>query len=199
MKTARWRQRRLHQWHCHERLVIAEALAEVQHQTLLGARIPRERSRPFTVPEDCQRDTMILVSKTGRSSFLHLSLRPWSRLSLSSVVTCHLHKVVEENRDSSVLQFPVDLPMHVDILQGRVSECSAQVLFTTPRNQKPFVEARSIFRRGRVQQFLGETDHRRSSSPNVWGNRPGHSPAVRGRSHYVAGGGGAHVSDLGGV
>ena len=60
----------MHQWHCHERLVIAEALAQVQHQTLLGARIPRERSRPSTVLEDCQRDTMILVSKVELNDWL---------------------------------------------------------------------------------------------------------------------------------
>ena len=114
-------QRRLHQWLCHERRAIAMALVEVQHHTLPGARRPREQSRPSTLLEDCQSDTMILVPKVEVNDF---PSDHGGSLSLSSVSTC-LHKFVAETRDSFVPQFPVDVAMHVDILE-RVFECSAQ-------------------------------------------------------------------------
>ena len=64
-----------------ERLAIAMALAGVRHHTLPGARRPREQSRPSTLLEDCQRDTMILVSKVELNDWPvllpALSLRQW--------------------------------------------------------------------------------------------------------------------------
>ena len=63
---------------------------------------------------------------------------------MSSVSTCHAHKFVGETRDSFVPQFPVDVAMHVYILEERVFECSAHG---------------SVFPREQVQRMIDVPAH----------------------------------------
>ena len=81
---------------------------------------------------------------------------------------------MEETRDSFVPQFPVDVAMHVGILEGRVFECCAHG---------------SVSPRERVQRMIDVPAHQ------VGGEIGKDTP----QQCVADPSGGAHVSDLGGV
>ena len=135
---------------CHERLAIAMALAGVKHHTLPGARRPREQSRPSALLEDCQRDTMIPVSK--------VELNGWPVLlpALEAVLACHRCLPATS---TSLWKKPEILLCRSFLWSWpcmwtswkNVSSSAVHNPFPAPRPQETVVKAGSFFPRERVQ------------------------------------------------